>query len=128
MIPSMKRLVFALFGILALAPALHAQDTADVDAPVITLATPEIGTTLTSRKATVSGTVTDAVGVKEVRYRVEGSRKWRKAVLTEAGGTETTFVILAKFKKRSHGRIYVRAVDDAGNESDTIGRRYIISN
>ncbi|MGK0184559.1 MAG: hypothetical protein ACI9R3_000332 [Verrucomicrobiales bacterium] len=126
----MRRLLFTILGCLALAPALYAQDTVDVDvdAPVVTLATPEIGTTLTSRKATVAGTVTDVVGVKEVRYRVEGSRKWRKAVLTVAGGTDTTFVILAKFKKRSHGRIYVRAVDDAGNESDTIGRRYIISN
>ena len=123
----MKRLLSSLLACSALAPALYGQDTPDTTAPEVNLTTPAVGATVTSRKVTVSGTVTDDVGVKEVRYRIEGSSKWRKAVLTEVGGTETTFVVLAKFPKRGRARIYIRATDDAANESDTIGRKYIIS-
>ena len=128
-IPIMKRSLFALVGCLALSPTLHAQDPVapDTIAPEVTLSTPETGATVTSRKVTVSGTVTDEVGVKEVLYRIEGSSRWRKAILTEADATSTDFVVLAKFRKRNRGRIYIRAIDAAGNESDTIGRKYIIS-
>ena len=122
----MKRTLFALLGLIALAPALYAQDTADTEAPEIDLETPPVGTTLTSRKVTISGMATDNVGVTEVRYRVERSRRWRKAVLTTAGEASTTFVFNARLRKRGHTRIYVRAFDAAKNESDTIGRRYII--
>ncbi|MDA0810790.1 MAG: Ig-like domain-containing protein [Verrucomicrobia bacterium] len=124
----MKRSLFAIAGCLALTSTLHAQApvTPDIIAPEVTLSTPDTGATVT-RKVTVSGTVTDAVGVKEVLYRIEGSSRWRKAILTEADATSTDFVVLATFKKGQHGRIYIRAIDAAGNESDTIGRKYIIS-
>jgi hypothetical protein len=127
----MKRSLFALVGCLALTSTLHAQlpvdPPADTTAPEVTLSTPETGATVTSRKVTVSGTVTDEVGVKEVLYRIEGSSRWSKAIVTEADATSTDFVVLAKFKKSRRGRIYIRAIDAAGNESDTIGRKYIIS-
>ena len=122
----MKRNLFALLGIIALAPALFAQDDADTEAPTIDLTTPPIGTTLTSRKVTISGTADDDTGVTEVRYRLENSRRWRKAVLTNAGEAQTTFVFNARLRKKGHTRIYVRAFDAAKNESDTTGRRYII--
>ena len=119
----MKRKLFALLGSLALASALHAQDS---EAPEVNFTTPSIGTTLTSRKVTISGTATDNTGVTEVRYRLERSRRWRKAILTNSGEGTTTFVFTARLRKRGHTRIYIRAFDAARNESDTTGRRYII--
>ena len=59
-----------------------------------------------------------------VEYRIEGSRRWRKAILTNPGETTTTYVFTYKNKKRGRARrIYVRARDEEGNESDTVGRR-----
>ena len=122
----MKRNIVALLGFIALAPTLYAQDAADTEAPSVDLTTPPIGTTLNSRKVTISGTATDNVGVTEVRYRIERSRRWRKAVLTNSGDGQTTFVFNARLRKRGHTRVYVRAFDAAKNESDTIGRRYLV--
>ena len=121
----MRRSLLVVIAVLGLAPFAAAQ-TSDTEAPELELTTPPTGTTLTSRKVVISGTVTDNVGVTEVRYRVEGSRKWRKAVLTNEGETSTTFVFRAKLQKKGHSRVYVRATDAAGNESDTAGRKYII--
>ena len=116
-----------MLGCLAFSPAVYGQDPApDTTAPALTFNLPAIGATVTSRKVTISGNATDEVGVTEVRYRVERSRRWRKAVLTDAGGTDTDFTIIARLPRRSHARVYIRAIDAAGNESDTIGRKLII--
>jgi len=122
----MRTPIAALAAALVLPITAWAQDATDTTAPEVELTTPPIGTTLDSRRVTVSGTATDDVGVTRVLYRIERSRKWRKAVLTNAGEGTTTFVFNARLPKRGHTRIYVRAEDEAGNESDTIGRKYSI--
>ena len=78
-----------LFSLFFFAGIATAQEE-DVTAPTITMAAPANGVALTEvddpdlfshSKVTVSGTASDATRVTRVEYRIERSRRWRKATL-----------------------------------------------
>ena len=118
--------VAAMFA-LCLAAA-KAQDTV---APTITLDVPANGLVVEgSSRVSVSGEVTDTsddstepASIRNVQYRIEGKRRWRNATLVTPGESTSTYFFRFNIRKRSKVRIYVRAYDDAKNESDIIGRR-----
>lgn len=101
-----------------------AQDDADTLGPAIVFDAPANGTVLEGARHTLSGTATDATGtITRVEYRIEGSRRWKRATLTAANEATTTWVFTTTFRKRKARRVYVRAIDDSKNESDIVGRR-----
>ena len=98
--------------------------------PQITITTPAI---VRTRPAIISGTATDtsetteptaAAGVKEVLYQYEGDKRWRKALITSTDSAETTWMIQIELETARGKRIYFRAVDVAGKESDIRGLRF----
>ena len=117
----MKKFIAIPAALLAFAFSAQAQDTSP---PTITMDAPVNGVAVGTDRVTVTGDATDDTGVKRVEYRIEGSRRWRRATLTNPDGTTTTYVFSYKNKKKGRARrVYVRARDDAKNESDTIGRK-----
>ncbi len=130
--------ILAVAACLAIAPALYAQvepepepepeeTEADMTPPALTITSPEAGAKING-KFTVSGTATDNVGVVIVEYRVEGKKKWQRALMStsgevEADATDVVWILEASPRESKYTRVYVRARDRVGNESDTIGRR-----
>ncbi len=131
--------LLALTGISAAQTTTAA--TADTTPPSLTIATPAVGLRTKASSIVVTGTATDtggsgsgaSKGVKELLYRIDGSSRWKKALLSSpaaASGTGagasaggSTFAFNLPFKGRKSLRFYVRATDAKGNESDTIGRK-----
>lgn len=103
--------------------------TASAAAPEIDITTPSI---VRTRPAIISGTATDTAetdpvavaGVKEVLYQFEGDKRWRKALITSTDAASTTWMIEIELETARGKRIYFRAVDIAGNESDVRGLRF----
>jgi hypothetical protein len=117
----MKKFIAISAAVYALATAAQAQDTTP---PEITMAAPVNGVAVTTARVTVTGDATDDTGVERVEYRIEGMRRWRRAVLTNPDDTSTAYVFSYKNTKKGRARrVYVRARDAAKNESDTIGRK-----
>ena len=117
----MKKLLAIPAALFVFAASARAQDTT---APEITMDAPANGVAVITDRVTVTGEVTDAVGVMRVEYRIEGRRRWRRATLTVPNGTTTSYVFSYKNKRKGRAkRVYVRAFDAARNESDTIGRK-----
>lgn len=126
----------ALFSLLLLAGTANAQDD-DITAPTITFDAPANGVDLSdvtddpdlfSRgRVTVSGTASDDTRVVRVEYRIERSRRWRKATLIRTSADENAqnyaWAVRVRMNRKVARRIYVRAYDPAGNESDILGRR-----
>ncbi|MEM9478414.1 MAG: hypothetical protein AAGA58_02000 [Verrucomicrobiota bacterium] len=116
-----------------------AQARFDENPPVIDVSsiTPSLGTRILSTESrfVVTGTVTDdggtgtnssnTPGVDRVYWRPEGSKKWRNALLTDRGGTTTTFVFTSSLRRGQSRRIHIRAFDLCENESDTVIRKFI---
>ena len=120
----MKKLLAIPAILFAFALGAQAQDTT---APTLTFDTPENGVVVESDRVTINGMVSDDVGVVRVEFRLEGQRRWRRAIMTAPGEASSAFVTSYKNrnkKKRRRGiRVYLRAIDAAGNESDITGRR-----
>ncbi len=122
--------------LLTTALSLHAQTTTPTTGtPVITVTTPAInteanlvitGTATDTGTSTGTGTTatTTTAGVKEVLYQIEGSSKWKKATLAGKGTASATWFVNFKNKSAVGKRIYFRAVDVEGKESDVLGRRF----
>lgn len=84
----------------------------------------------------IIGTATDTVdtaatdgknalaGIKEVRYQIEGSRKWRKAQLTGKNAPTTGWMIPYENKSAVGKRILFYAVDRSGQGSAVISTRF----
>jgi len=117
----MKKLIAIFATLCGLVAAAQAQDTSP---PTIDVQSPVNGVDSTTDRVTVSGIATDDVGVREVQYRLQGSRRWRKAILTERDGTSTTFVFSFRQPRKGKAtRFYTRALDRNKNESPTIGMK-----
>ncbi len=117
----MKKLIAISAALIAFVINAQAQDTSP---PTITMSAPVNGVPVETDRVTVTGEASDDVGVKRVQYRVEGSRRWRNAILTDPDGTSTTYVFSYRNKRKGRARrVYVRCLDAAKNESDTIGRK-----
>lgn len=130
----MKKLLLSAL-LLATALSANAQTTTTSSIPVITITTPSIntnsdliiiGTATDTGTSTGSGTTatTTAAGVKAVYYQIDGSSKWRKATLTAKGTASTSWLVEFRNKSSVGKRIFFRAVDVEGNESDIVGRRF----
>lgn len=122
------RLPFSiLFASLALAlPTVAAPPTITVSTPALNLNSNIliVGTaTDTAEVATTDGRAALA-GIKEVRYNIEGSRKWRKAQLTGKNASTTGFIIPYENKSAVGKRITIYAVDRSGNGSAVISTRF----
>jgi len=118
-------------AVLALTLFTHTAQAQDTTAPAITFDAPTNGTESRGSRITVSGTATDsgtdrtgtAGIVRRVEFRIEGSRRWRRATLVTPNETATTYVFRISLNKRRARRIFIRAFDNSNNESDIIGRR-----
>jgi hypothetical protein len=115
----MKKLIAISAAFYAFAAAAQAQN-ADTSPPTITMDTPVNGVAVATDRITVEGEATDDVGVSRVEYRIEGRRRWRRAIVLSTGAYTFSFKNTKKGRAR---RVYVRAIDAAKNESDTIGRK-----
>ena len=123
----MKKLIAISAALFAFVITAQAQDTTP---PTITMSSPVNGVPVETDRVTVTGEVTDDVGIRRVQYRVEGSRRWRNAIIVPDGTqdpnarTSASFFFSYKNKKKGRARrVYMRCIDLAGNESDTIGRK-----
>ncbi len=124
----MKKLLLPL--LLASALPLAAQTTTPTG-PQITITTPAINI---ERNLIIIGTATDntagtgtgttVAGIREVYYQMEGSSKWKRARLTAKGDATTSWILDFKNKSAVGKRIYFRAVNRSGAESDIAGRRF----
>lgn len=85
------------------------------------------------RPAVISGTATDTAettaptapaGVREVLYQFEGEKRWRKALLTATDAASVTWAVTLNIEGARGRRIFFRAVDVAGKESDIRGLRF----
>ena len=118
----MKKLIAISAALFAF--VVNAQAQEDTTPPTITMDAPVNGVPVETDTITVTGSATDDTGVRRVQYRLEGSRRWRDAILTAPNETTTTYVFTFKNKKKGRARrVYVRALDFEKNESDTIGRK-----
>ena len=120
------RLLFCLILISSALPAT-------AGAPTITLTTPALNL---DRNILILGTATDTAeiaatdgrnalaGIKEVRYQIEGSRKWRRAQLTGKNATTTGWMVPYENKGSAGKRIYFYAVDRSGNGSPVLTTRF----
>ncbi len=127
----MKNLLFAPFLMAPLILVLGT--TAQAAPPTITLTTPAlnlnsdiviIGTaTDTPETAAADGRATRA-GVKEVRYQIEGSTKWRKAQLTGKNASSTGWLIRYDNRSAAGKRITFYAVDRSNQGSAFISTRF----
>ena len=118
----MKKLIASAAAILAFATSAYSQD--DTNPPSVTMTAPVNGIAVETDRVTVTGDARDDTGVSVVEYRIEGQRRWRKATLTNPDSSSTSYVFSYKNTKKGRAkRVYVRARDEAKNESDTLGRK-----
>lgn len=122
---SFSLLSFSVLGWLAL-PAAAAP-------PTITLTTPALNL---SADIVIIGTATDTpetsatdgrvalAGIKEVRYQIEGSRKWRRAQLTGKNASTTGWMVPYENKSAAGKRILFYAVDRSGQGSAVLSTRF----
>ena len=101
--------------------------------PTITVTTPAVNL---DRNILIIGTATDTAetlatdgrdalaGVKEVRYQIEGSRKWRKAQLTGKNASTTGWLVPYENKGSAGKRLYFYAVDRSGKGSAVLTTRF----
>ena len=101
--------------------------------PVITLTTPAlnqgaylviVGTATDTAETGASGEKAAKLGIKEVRYQVEGSKKWKKAQLTAKNSSPSGWYIEYDNTSRVGKRITFYAVDRAGLGSQVISTRF----
>ena len=119
----MKKLIAISAVLFAFVLNAQAQEE-DTSPPTVTMDAPVNGVPVETDRVTVTGEASDDTGVRRVQYRLEGSRRWRDAILTAPNETSTTYVFSYKNKKKGRARrVYVRCLDAAKNESDTIGRK-----
>ena len=117
----MKKLIASAAAILAFATSAFSQDT---NPPSVTMTAPPTGIAVETDRVTVTGDANDDTAVTVVEYRIEGSRRWRRATLTNPDSSSTSYVFSYKNTKKGRAkRVYVRARDEAKNESDTLGRK-----
>lgn len=79
----------------------------------------------------VSGSVSDDVGIREVLYRIHGSKKWRQADLVETASDDNTrqttgadFYFRLKLTSGGNTRVDVRVIDIRNQESEFLTRRF----
>ena len=116
------------------APLLLAFAAAGVAAPpTITLTTPAqnqgaylliVGTATDTAETGSTGEKKASAGIKEVRYQVEGSKKWKRAQLTAKNSTPSGWFIEFDNTSRVGKRITFYAVDRAGLGSPVISTRF----
>ena len=90
---------------------------ADSEAPQLVLQTPELHQWLDDG-VKISGTVTDALGVRRAEYSLDGGQSWRELMLKgEAKGLGVTFSEDVDIKLMEDGliRLDLRAYDNAGH-------------
>ncbi len=90
---------------------------ADSEAPELVLLTPELQQWL-SDYVNISGTVTDALGVRKAEYSLDGGETWREILLKgDANGLGVTFSEDIDIKSVMDGlvRLDLRAYDNAGH-------------
>lgn len=101
--------------------------------PTITLTTPAlnlnqniviIGTATDTAEAAATDGRTALAGVKEVRYQIEGSKKWRKAQLTGKNASTTGWMVPYENKSAAGKRILFYAVDRSGQGSAVLSTRF----
>ena len=101
--------------------------------PTITLTTPALnlhrdlvimGTAADTPEAAATDGRTAAAGVKEVRYQVEGSQKWRKAQLTGKNATSTGWMVPFDNHSAVGKRMLFYSVDRSGQGSAVISTRF----
>jgi hypothetical protein len=126
----MKHSFFAAL-FLAAAPLVMAQTsttTPDKTGPTLTITTPAINAkvnlNITGTATDTGGSTSSPAGIRAVYYKVEGSSSWKKATLSTDTAATRTWMASAKVNVATGKRIYFRAVDRSGNESDVIGRRF----
>ena len=117
-----------------LAPLLLAFAASAVAAPpTITLTTPAqnqgaylviVGTATDTAESGSTGEKVARAGIKEVRYQVEGSKKWKRAQLTAKNSTPSGWFIEFDNTSRVGKRITFYAVDRAGLGSPVISTRF----
>ena len=117
-----------------LAPLLLAFAASVVAAPpTITLTTPAqnqgaylviVGTATDTAESGSTGEKVARAGIKEVRYQVEGSKKWKRAQLTAKNSTPSGWFIEFDNTSRVGKRITFYAVDRAGLGSPVISTRF----
>jgi len=117
-----------------LAPLLLALGASAVAAPpTITLTTPAlnqgaylviVGTAADTAETGSGGEKANRAGIKEVRYQVEGSKKWKRAQLTAKNSTPSGWLIEFDNTSRVGKRITFYAVDRAGLGSPVISTRF----
>jgi hypothetical protein len=84
-----------------------------------------------NNRITVTGDVSDDVGIRRVEYRIEGQGgQWKRATIssTDDGDTSAqltaTFFIQLRLSFTRFIRLHIRVIDTRGNESDHIVRRF----
>lgn len=101
--------------------------------PTITLTTPAqnqgaylviAGTATDTAESGTSGEKVSMLGIKEVRYQVEGSKKWKRAQLTAKNSSPSGWFIEFDNTSRVGKRITFYAVDRAGLGSPVISTRF----
>lgn len=117
-----------------LAPLLLAFAASAVAAPpTITLTTPAqnqgaylviVGTATDTAESGSTGEKVARAGIKEVRYQVEGSKKWKRAQLTAKNSTPSGWFIEFDNTSRVGKRITFYAVDRVGLGSPVISTRF----
>lgn len=101
--------------------------------PVITVTTPAsnqgsyliiVGTATDTAETGSTGEKAARAGVKEVRYQVEGSKKWKRAQLTAKNSTPSGWLFEYDNTSTVGKRITFYAVDRAGLGSQVISTRF----
>ena len=83
-----------------------------------------VGTATDTAELGSTGEKAARAGIKEVRYQVEGSKKWKRAQLTAKNSTPSGWFIEFDNTSRVGKRITFYAVDRAGLGSPVISTRF----
>lgn len=115
-----------LFSVTLLAPAVAAPPTITLTSPALDLHYNIliVGTATDTAETTATDGKNALAGIKEVRYQIEGSKKWRKAQLTGKNASTTGWMVPYENKSAVGKRITFYAVDRSGNGSAVISTRF----
>ncbi len=116
-----------LFSSLLLAlPVMAAPPTIVLTTPALNLNTNIviIGTAADTAETAATDGRDAKAGIKEVRYQIEGSRKWRKAQLTGKNASSTGWMVPYENKSAVGKRILFYAVDRSGQGSAVLSTRF----